>query len=183
MGLLFGFQRPSRLCRQRLLATVFFVAASPSFRPAGRQLLFQSGAYCQAAVFAVLLASGVFSAAQWLPLLSSGGARLLPLRRPPCQPLLSLTPSTRPPFPSGLLRRGRGFYHHRVSCQPAALTAVFRIFVLTRSKYLPRQRAGFFARGAASITAAFRVNKLRRLFLPDRLPGDGHRGGEQGSTY
>ena len=100
------------------------------------------------AVFAFSLASGVFSAAQWLPLFSSRGARLLPLCRPPCQPCFVDSLDSVARLPLGLPCRGRGFYHHRVSCQLAALTAIFRFFnCLARSAFRASARASLRGRG------------------------------------
>jgi hypothetical protein len=57
----------------------------------GAPLLLHLRVRCQPPSFSFssLLLSEVPSAAQWLPLLSSGGARLLPLRRVPDQPIWS----------------------------------------------------------------------------------------------
>jgi hypothetical protein len=71
LGLLFGFQRPSRLSYPRLSATVLLIAAC-CFQPAGLHLLFES----ESVVNFGFASSGpleVLSAAQWLPLFLSRG--------------------------------------------------------------------------------------------------------------
>jgi hypothetical protein len=74
------------LYRPRLFATVAALATAP-FQLAGLHSLFESASAVNFD-FCVLFGLEVFSAAQWLPLFSFEGARLLPLRRRPCQPLL-----------------------------------------------------------------------------------------------
>lgn len=101
MGLLFGFQRPSRLSCRRLLATILFVAASPSFLPGGvsasisvRRLL-SSCCFRRPAGFRTLQRRPVASA----DFLQRGAASTA--WPPSLSTAASLTPSTHPPFLPG----------------------------------------------------------------------------------
>jgi hypothetical protein len=129
LGLLFGFQRPSRLSPPRLSATVFPLLGSTPFNP-GAAFSISKRLFCQAAVAAPLPPLHLASASTRRrcaspPLLSRGrgtyfaSASLVNrLRR------LSL------PFGSASFAasRGCGFYHRRVECQLPFVDFVFRLF-------------------------------------------------------
>ena len=124
LGLLFGFQRPSRLLLPRLCATVLLLLSCTPFNP-GAAFFISKRLFCQAAVAAPFhrFASPGFNTAPSRFVSSGRGARnLLPFRIS-CQ----LASSTLSSTSLRLCRlryfavsRGGGFYHRRVRSQPTS---------------------------------------------------------------
>jgi hypothetical protein len=116
LGLLFGFQRPSRLSYQRLSATVLLVAAC-RFQPAGLHLLFESESVVNFG-FSSSRPLEVFSAAQWLPLFLSRGRGFYLFAASRVNRCFVDRPNqvARSTSSRAFLRRGRGFYFIAASC-------------------------------------------------------------------
>jgi hypothetical protein len=172
LGLLFGFQRPSRLLLPRLCATVFLLLSSTLFN-FGAALFISKRPSCQAAVAApfhrfvpVRIQHRAFALCFFL----SGGARNLLRFRIPCQ----LASSTLSSAPSRLCRLrdfrrfvgGSGFYHRRVGSQLRSPTFYFVFHCFVRSSWPPLRPRLPVRGGAASTTAASGVNTILRLRLP-----------------
>ena len=127
LGLLFGFQRPSRLLPLRLCATVL-LRCTP-FNP-GAAFFISKRLLCQAAVAAAFhrFASSGFNTAPWRFVSSCrGGAEPTSLPRPLStrfvDSLFRLVPVCRPC--DFAVSRGGGFYHRRVGSQLRSPTSYF----------------------------------------------------------
>ena len=151
LGLLFGFQRPSRLLPPRLPATLHPV------QPGGRILYFESALLssdrCRSVPPFRLVRNQHRAVA--LCFLLRGGAE--PTAFPPSlstgfvDPFLSARSAS---SPSRLLRfGGGGFYHHRVGCQLRALTSYF-VFHFARPELPSPMRRRLSVRGGAASIAS-----------------------------
>ncbi len=168
LGLLFGFQRPSRLLLLRLRATVLLLLGCSPFNLGGCTLYFEaaslSSGRCRFASTASPLPESASRRSVWL--LPVEGARNLLLFRASCQ-LASLTLFLSPR--SGLRR----FEGRRLLPPPRWESTSLADFLFLLSLLRPGPpspvRLRFSVRGgAASTTAASGVNLYLRRYLPAR---------------
>jgi hypothetical protein len=151
LGLLFGFQRPSRLLLPRLCATVLLLLRCTPFNP-GAAFFISKRLFCQAAVAAAFcrFASFGFNIAP-LRFVSScrGGAEPTSFPRPLStrfvDSLFRLVPGCRQC--DFAVSRGGGFYHHRVGSQLRSPTFYF-VFHFFRPELLVAVATSLPVRGA-----------------------------------
>ncbi len=132
LGLLFGFQRPSRLLLSRLCATVLLLLRCTPFNP-GAAFFISKRLFCQAAVAAAFcrFASFGFNIAP-LRFVSScrGGAEPTSFPRPLSTRFVDSFFRLASAF---AVSRGGGFYHHRVGSQLRSPTSYFVFHCFRRS--------------------------------------------------
>ena len=147
-------------CASRDFLLPFSSLPPPSFRPAGRQLLFQSGVFCQAAVsrrpagFRSLQRRPVASAAFFRRGAASTASP------PSLSTAASLTPSTRLPSCFRASSSGARLLPPPRSLSTRCVDCRIPYFLTDPLKADPRQCAGFFVRAGASTTTAPGINFL-----------------------
>ncbi|MFL5354371.1 hypothetical protein, partial [Archangium sp.] len=165
LGLLFGFQRPSRLLLSRLHATVFSLLGSTLFN-FGAASSISKRLFCQAAVaapfhrfipfgFNTAPSRFVSSFREGRGTYFASALRVNLLRRlffPPRPGSVACATSA--------VSWGSGFYHHRVGSQPASSTSYFVFHFFRPGDFVASATSPFRPRGAASITAASGVNSV-----------------------
>ena len=154
LGLLFGFQRPSRLLPLRLCATVLLLLSCTPFNP-GAAFFISKRLFCQAAVAAPFhrFASPGFNTAP-SRFVSSGRGGAEPTSFPR---LVStrLVDSFFHLASAFAVSRGGGFYHHRVGSQLRSPTSYFAFHCFGRNSSSPVRR---------------RLSVRGARLLPPRLP-------------
>jgi hypothetical protein len=165
LGLLFGFQRPSRLLPLRLCATVFRLLCCTPFNP-GAAFFISKRLFCQAAVAAAFcrFASSGFNTAPWRFVSSRRGARNLLRFRVSCQLASSTLSSASSRFVASATSPFRGEAASTTTALGVNFARRLRISSFTASSGASVASATslFRPRGAASTTTALGVNRLRR---------------------
>ncbi len=167
LGLLFGFQRPSRLLPLRLCATVLLLLCCTPFNP-GAAFFISKRLFCQAAVaaafhrfassgFNIALSRFVSSFRAGRGIYFASASRVNSLRR------LSL-----PLRPGVWPVRLHRFEGRRLLPPPrwestSLADFLFPLSLLSAGASVASATSPFRPRGAASTTAALGVNRLRRL--------------------